>query len=139
MIKHIKSLGVTAIELLPIHSFVNDDHLLNKGLTNFWGYNTLSFFAPDRRYASEPDFAFSEFKEMVSHLHANGLEVILDVVYNHTAEGNRPAGRRFAFRGHGQPRLLSPAHLGERPPVHRLHRLRQHASTCRVPRDAGSW
>ncbi len=98
VIKHIKSLGVTAIELLPIHNFVNDDHLLNKGLTNFWGYNSLSFFAPDRRFASEPDFAFSEFKEMVSHLHANGLEVILDVVYNHTAEGNE-FGPTFSFKG----------------------------------------
>ena len=108
VIKHIKSLGVTAIELLPIHSFVNDDHLLNKGLTNFWGYNTLGFFAPDRRYASEPDFAFSEFKEMVSHIHANGLEVILDVVYNHTAEGNE-FGPTFSFKGidnHSYYRLL---------------------------------
>ena len=98
VIKHIKSLGVTAVELMPIQMFINDDHLANKGLTNYWGYNTLSFFAPDRRFASVYDFAFSEFKEMVSHLHANGLEVILDVVYNHTAEGNEK-GPTFSFKG----------------------------------------
>lgn len=98
VIRHIKSLGVTAIELMPVHSFVNDSHLLDNGLTNFWGYNTLSFFAPDRRYASEPDFAFVEFKEMVSHLHANQLEVILDVVYNHTAEGNE-LGPTLSLKG----------------------------------------
>ncbi len=98
VIRHIKSLGVTAVELMPIHSFINDDNLLDKGLTNYWGYNTLSFFAPDRRFASVYDFAFSEFKEMVSHLHASGLEVILDVVYNHTAEGNE-FGPTFSFKG----------------------------------------
>ena len=98
VIKHIKSLGVTAVELMPIQMFVNDDHLLEKGLTNYWGYNTLGFFAPDRRFASIYDFAFSEFKEMVSHLHANDLEVILDVVYNHTAEGNE-FGPTFSFKG----------------------------------------
>ena len=98
VIKHIKSLGVTAVELMPIQMFVNDDHLLEKGLTNYWGYNTLGFFAPDRRFASIYDFAFSEFKEMVSHLHANDLEVILDVVYNHTAEGN-DLGPTFSFKG----------------------------------------
>ena len=98
VIRHIKSLGVTAVELMPIHMFINDDHLLRKGLTNYWGYNSLGFFAPDRRFASVYDFAFSEFKEMVSHLHANGLEVILDVVYNHTAEGNE-FGPTFSFKG----------------------------------------
>ncbi len=98
VIRHIKSLGVTAVELMPIHMFINDDHLLNKGLTNYWGYNTLGFFAPDRRFASVYDFAFSEFKEMVSHLHAADLEVILDVVYNHTAEGNE-LGPTFSFKG----------------------------------------
>ncbi|VVB48913.1 Glycogen operon protein GlgX [Beijerinckiaceae bacterium RH CH11] len=98
VIRHIKSLGVTAVELMPVHMFINDDHLLRKGLTNYWGYNSLGFFAPDRRFASVYDFAFSEFKEMVSHLHANGLEVILDVVYNHTAEGNE-LGPTFSFKG----------------------------------------
>jgi isoamylase len=98
VIRHIKSLGITAIELMPVHSFVNDTRLLDKGLTNFWGYNTLVFFAPDRRYASEADFAFVEFKEMVSHFHANQLEVILDVVYNHTAEGNE-LGPTLSLKG----------------------------------------
>ncbi len=98
VLRHIKSIGVTAVELLPIHSFVNDDYLLDKGLTNYWGYNTLSYFCPARRYASVPDFAFSEFKEMVARFHDAGLEVILDVVYNHTAEGNE-RGATLSFKG----------------------------------------
>ena len=98
VISHIKSLGVTTVELMPIHTFINDDYLLNKGLTNYWGYNTISFFSPARRYASVPDFAFSEFKEMVARLHAADLEVILDVVYNHTAEGNE-LGSTLSFKG----------------------------------------
>ncbi len=98
LLEHIKSLGVTAVELLPIHTFINDNYLLEKGLTNYWGYNSISFFAPARRYASVPDFAFSEFKEMVARMHDVGLEVILDVVYNHTAEGNEK-GPTLSFRG----------------------------------------
>ena len=98
VIRHLKSLGVTAVELLPVHSFVNDDYLLDKGMVNYWGYNTLGFFSPVRRYASNPDFAFAEFKEMVARLHDAGLEVILDVVYNHTAEGNE-RGATLSFKG----------------------------------------
>ena len=98
VVDYIKSLGVTSVELLPIHTFINDDYLLDKGLTNYWGYNTIGFFAPDPRYARVPDFAFSEFKEMVARLHDAGLEVILDVVYNHTAEGNE-RGATLSFRG----------------------------------------
>jgi glycogen operon protein len=98
MIRHIKSLGVTAVELLPIQFFLNDDYLLQKGLVNYWGYNSLGFFAPARRYARTPDFAFSEFKEMVARLHDAGLEVIMDVVYNHTAEGNE-LGPTLSFKG----------------------------------------
>jgi glycogen operon protein len=98
VLQHIKDLGVTAVELLPVHTFVNDSHLLEKGLTNYWGYNTAGFFAPARRYASVPEFAFSEFKEMVARLHDAGLEVILDVVYNHTAEGNEK-GPTICFKG----------------------------------------
>jgi len=98
IVDYIKSLGVTSVELLPIHAFVNDSYLLDKGLTNYWGYNTLGFFAPDPRYSSVPDFVFSEFKEMVARLHDAGLEVILDVVYNHTAEGNE-RGPTLSFRG----------------------------------------
>ena len=98
VLDYIKSLGVTSVELLPVHSFVQDDYLQEKGLTNYWGYNTISFFTPARRYAAVPDFAFSEFKEMVSRLHGAGLEVILDVVYNHTAEGNEK-GPTLSFKG----------------------------------------
>src|ERR1700734_162761 len=96
-IEYIKSLGVTSVELMPIHTFVNDSYLLDKGLTNYWGYNSIGFFAPDPRYSAVPDFVFSEFKEMVARLHDAGLEVILDVVYNHTAEGNE-RGPTLAFR-----------------------------------------
>jgi glycogen operon protein len=98
VVDYIRSLGVTSVELLPIHTFINDDYLLNKGLTNFWGYNTIGFFAPDPRYARVPPFAFAEFKEMVARLHDAGLEVILDVVYNHTAEGNE-RGPTLSFKG----------------------------------------
>ncbi|WP_119300752.1 glycogen debranching protein GlgX [Dongia deserti] len=98
VLDYIRGLGVTAVELLPIHTFVDDSHLLDKGLRNYWGYNTISFFSPERRYASVPDFAFAEFKEMVARFHAAGIEVILDVVYNHTAEGNE-LGPTLSFKG----------------------------------------
>ena len=98
VVDHLRNIGVTAVELLPVHAFVNDSYLLDKGLTNYWGYNTIAFFAPDRRYAHVPDFAFAEFKEMVARLHDAGIEVILDVVYNHTAEGNE-LGPTLSFRG----------------------------------------
>jgi isoamylase len=95
---HLRDIGVTAVELMPVHAFVNDSYLLDKKLTNYWGYNTIAFFAPDRRYAHVPDFAFSEFKEMVARFHDAGIEVILDVVYNHTAEGNH-LGPMLSFKG----------------------------------------
>jgi isoamylase len=98
VLDYIKSLGITAIELLPIHAFVNDSYLIDKGLSNYWGYNTIGFFAPDTKYSAVPDFVFSEFKEMVARLHDAGLEIILDVVYNHTAEGNE-RGPTLSFRG----------------------------------------
>ena len=98
VVDYLRKLGVTAVELLPIHTFVDEPYLLDKGLVNYWGYNTISFFAPERRYASVPDFAFSEFKEMVARLHDGGIEVILDVVYNHTAEGNE-RGPTLSFKG----------------------------------------
>ena len=88
VLDHLRRLGVAAVEFLPIHTFVDDNYLLDKGLRNYWGYNTISFFAPARRYSFVPDFAFAEFKEMVARFHDAGIEVILDVVYNHTAEGN---------------------------------------------------
>ena len=96
VVDYIRSLGITSVELLPIHTFINDSQLLEKGLTNYWGYNTIGFFAPDPRYAARN--AVNEFKEMVAHLHDAGLEVILDVVYNHTAEGNE-RGPTLSFKG----------------------------------------
>src|SRR5665213_253231 len=98
VVDYIKSLGVTAVELLPIHTFVNDSQLLERGLTNYWGYNTIGFFAPDSRYAHEPEQTLREFKEMVARLHEAGLEIVLDVVYNHTAEGNE-LGPTLSFKG----------------------------------------
>ncbi len=98
VIDYVKSLGVTSIELLPIHTFINDSRLLEIGLTNYWGYNSIGFFAPDPRYASAPDQTLREFKEMVARFHDAGLEVILDVVYNHTAEGNE-LGPTLSFKG----------------------------------------
>jgi len=98
VLSYIKSLGVTTVELLPIHKFVSDSHLLEEGLTNYWGYNSIGFFAPDPRYAANPRDSLREFKEMVARFHDSGLEVILDVVYNHTAEGNE-RGPTLSFKG----------------------------------------
>ncbi|HEY8077334.1 MAG TPA: glycogen debranching protein GlgX [Labilithrix sp.] len=98
MIRHFQELGVTALELLPVHGFVDDKHLLDRGLRNYWGYNSIAFFAPDVRYATSPENAVREFKEMVKRLHRAGIEVILDVVYNHTAEGNH-LGPTISFKG----------------------------------------
>ncbi|SEB23895.1 glycogen debranching protein GlgX [Paraburkholderia sartisoli] len=98
VVDHIRRLGVTSVELMPIQSFVNDSYLLDKGLTNYWGYNTIGFFAADPRFFSRGGGQIAEFKEMVDHLHEAGLEVILDVVYNHTAEGNE-RGATLSFRG----------------------------------------
>jgi isoamylase len=98
LIEYIRSLGVTSVELLPIHTFVTDSHLTEKGLTNYWGYNSVGFFAPDPRYASDRAQTLREFKEMVARLHEAGIEVILDVVYNHTAEGNE-RGPTLSFKG----------------------------------------
>jgi glycogen operon protein len=99
-LRHLVDLGVTAVELMPCHYHVNDRHLLERGLTNYWGYNTLGFFAPEPSYVSHqtPLDAVQQFKMMVRALHAAGLEVILDVVYNHTAEGN-PCGPTLSMRG----------------------------------------
>jgi isoamylase len=93
---YLHSLGITSAELLPIHAFVDDSYLVNKGLRNYWGYNSIAFFAPEPRYLKTP-FA-NEFKAMVNQFHAHGLEVILDVVYNHTAEGNE-LGPTLSLKG----------------------------------------
>jgi isoamylase len=99
MIEYFQSLGITAVELLPVHQFVVDRHLAEKGLTNYWGYNSIGFFAPDVRYAARGlGNQVYEFKSMVKTLHSAGIEVILDVVYNHTGEGNH-LGPTLSLRG----------------------------------------
>ncbi len=100
MVEYFRTLGVTAIELLPVHAFVHEGHLVDRGLRNYWGYASIGFFAPHEEYASAEGQAdpTREFKTMVKALHAAGLEVILDVVYNHTAEGNH-LGPTISFRG----------------------------------------
>jgi len=98
VIEYVRSLGITSVELLPVHTFVNDSLLVERGLNNYWGYNTIGFFAPDPRYASDVANSLREFKEMVARFHDAGLEVIMDVVYNHTAEGNE-RGPTLSFKG----------------------------------------
>ena len=96
VIAHLQRLGVTTVELMPVHLFVDDQALVQRGLRNYWGYNSIGFFSPDTRYAAGD--AVNEFKTMVKTLHAAGIEVLLDVVYNHTAEGNH-LGPTLSFRG----------------------------------------
>lgn len=100
VIEHLKNLGVTAVELMPVHQFVNDPHLQERGLSNYWGYNTIGFFAPHNAYSAyrAGNQQVQEFKQMVKAYHAEDIEVILDVVYNHTAEGNH-MGPTLSFRG----------------------------------------
>ncbi len=100
VIEHLLDLGVTAVELMPVHQFINDGHLAERGLSNYWGYNTIGFLAPHNAYSSSGQLGeqVPEFKSMVRALHEAGLEVILDVVYNHTAEGNQ-LGPTLSFRG----------------------------------------
>jgi glycogen operon protein len=104
IVKYLQELGVTAIELMPIHAFIDDQHLLDQGLRNYWGYNSIGFFAPDVRYRSGRRIGSEvvEFKQMVKTLHRAGIEVIVDVVYNHTAEGNH-LGPTFSFKGIDNP------------------------------------
>lgn len=97
-IDHVKAIGATALDLLPIHEYLDEDRLTAKGLRNYWGYNTIGYFAPSRRYAKDPKNARHEFRAMVKKLHAAKLEVILDVVYNHTAETDE-TGPTLSFRG----------------------------------------
>jgi isoamylase len=103
-IQYLKRLGITAVELMPVHAFLTDKHLAEKGLTNYWGYNTTNFFSPDARYSGSGDRGgqVAEFKAMVKAFHREGIEVILDVVYNHTAEGNH-MGPMLSFRGVDNP------------------------------------
>ena len=101
---YLKRLGITAVELMPVHEFLDDKHLVDRGLRNYWGYNTTNFFSPDARYSSSGDRGgqIAEFKSMVKALHREGIEVILDVVYNHTSEGNH-MGPMLSFRGVDNP------------------------------------
>ncbi|MBV8159590.1 MAG: glycogen debranching protein GlgX, partial [Acidimicrobiia bacterium] len=100
VVEHLKRLGVTAIEVMPVHQFIHDERLVRLGLRNYWGYNSIGYFAPHNDYSStgERGEQVQEFKQMVKQLHASGIEVILDVVYNHTAEGNH-LGPVLAFKG----------------------------------------
>ena len=103
-IRHFKKLGITAVELMPVHQFVDDSYLVHKGLRNYWGYNTLSYLSPEGRYSASGDKGsqVAEFKAMVKTLHREGIEVILDVVYNHTAEGSE-LGPMLSMRGIDNP------------------------------------
>ncbi len=100
IIDYFKALGITAVELMPIHYFIHDQHLIDKGLRNYWGYNSIGYFTPHNEYASDkrPGGVIAEFKNMVKALHYAGIEVILDVVYNHTGEGNH-LGPMLSFKG----------------------------------------
>ena len=125
IIDYLTSLGVTAIELMPVHHFVHDQYLVEAGRRNYWGYNTIGFFAPYHGYSSDGNLGqqVQEFRGMVKALHAAGIEVILDVVYNHTAEGNE-LGPDAVLPRHRQHRLL-PARRRRSALLRRLHRLRQ--------------
>src|SRR5688572_12516324 len=98
ILEHLRDLGVTAVELLPVYHSLTERHLAASGLENYWGYNPLAFFAPDTRFATSGGDPIDEFKGMVKALHAAGFEVLLDVVYNHTAEGDQ-LGPTLSFRG----------------------------------------
>lgn len=100
VIEHLKQLGITAVELMPVQEFISEEFLAKKSLTNYWGYNSIAWFAPARAYASQPSQAVTEFKTVVRTLHAAGIEVILDVVFNHTAEGSE-FGPTLSWRGLG--------------------------------------
>jgi len=108
MVEHLQSLGITAVELMPVHQFIQDHHLLERGLHNYWGYNTIGFLAPHNGYAAYGTRGqqVQEFKAMVKQMHAAGIEVILDVVYNHT--GGQPHGPHAVLSRYRQLRLLPP-------------------------------
>ncbi len=134
-IRYLKALGITAVELLPVHFHMDDRHLTDKKLVNYWGYNTLGFFVPDFRYSSAAASgdAVREFKTMVRNLHAAGIEVILDVVYNHTAEGNQ-MGPTLSLRGIDNAAYYR---LAPDPRYYMdLHGLRQHVQHAEPARAA---
>ena len=123
MLAHYKKLGITTLCLLPVQHHIDEKHLLELGLTNYWGYNTLGYFVPEPRYSASatPEAVRDEFRAMVDQLHQHGLEVVLDVVYNHTAEGDA-RGPTLCWRGLDN---ASSYCAGRLRPVPRLHRLRQ--------------
>ena len=98
IVDHLASLGITAIELMPVHQFVHDHHLVERGLRNYWGYNSIGYLAPHNDYSTSDATGVNQFKAMVKTLHTAGIEVIMDVVYNHTAEGNH-LGPTLSMRG----------------------------------------
>ena len=135
IIDHLLNLGVTAVELMPVHHFVADRNLVDKGLTNYWGYNSIAFFAPHVGYATGAlGQQVGEFKSMVRTLHRAGIEVILDVVYNHTAEGNQ-LGPTLSLQRHRQRGLLPPVPRG--PAL--LPRLHGHGQQPEHPPSRGRW
>ena len=139
-IAHLVDLGVTAVELLPIHHIADEHFLQARGLTNYWGYSTIGFLAPHAGYAATGTHGeqVREFKGLVKAMHRAGIEVILDVVYNHTAEGNH-LGPTLSFRGRRQPRLL-PHDAGRPAPLHGLHghrELAQPGQPVGAPADHG--
>jgi glycogen operon protein len=125
-LRHFKRLGITAVELLPVHHFINDSRLVEEGLTNYWGYNTLAYLSPAGHYSSNGDRGsqVAEFKAMVKTLHREGIEVILDVVYNQTARGQSSGAHAEPAR-HRQPDVL-PSDERESPLLHGLHGYRQY-------------
>ena len=114
VIRYLRDLGITAVELMPIHAFVQDRALVERGLKNYWGYNSIGFFAIEPRYLS--DGSRNEMRVAVRRLHAAGIEVILDVVYNHTGEGKR--ARSDAIVPRPRQRQLLSARAGQPPPLH---------------------
>ncbi len=136
IIEHLTNLGVTAVELLPVHQFVNDSHLVDQGLSNYWGYNTIGFLAPHNGYSSSGSDGqqTTEFKAMVKALHEANIEVILDVVYNHTAEGNEK-GPTIAFRGIDNANYYRLVDVGQEPLL-RHHRHRQQPADAQPARAA---
>ncbi len=134
-IDYLRKLGITAVELMPVHDFVDDKQLLEHGLRNYWGYNSINFFAPEARYSASGDGGeqIGEFKAMVKALHRAGIEVILDVVYNHTAEGNQ-MGPTLSFRGIDNGTWLPPDER-QSAVLHGFHGHGQHAQR---PASAGA-